>query len=97
MLPLFCLDNILELSFLFLQIKFYKELLLIRYLILFFFSLSLNFQGNLLDEASGVKKAETSLVITNFTPKHSNAASWNKKVRLTFWTFLPFILNNSNS
>lgn len=35
--------------------------------------------GNLLDEASGVKKAETSLVITNFTPKHSNTASWNKK------------------
>ncbi|CAI9731187.1 exosome component 10-like [Octopus vulgaris] len=35
--------------------------------------------GNLLDEASGIKKQENTLVITNFKPKQTNIASWNKK------------------
>lgn len=35
--------------------------------------------GGWLDEASGVKKKETALVVASTTPKHNAAASWNKK------------------
>ncbi|GAB1606032.1 exosome component 10-like [Argonauta hians] len=35
--------------------------------------------GNLLDEASGIKKNESNLVIKNFKPKQNNVASWNQK------------------
>ncbi|KAJ8319871.1 hypothetical protein KUTeg_001458 [Tegillarca granosa] len=35
--------------------------------------------GNWLDEASGVKKDDTTLVIATATPKHGATASWNKK------------------
>lgn len=33
-----------------------------------------------MDEASGVKKKETALVVASTTPKHNAVASWNKKV-----------------
>ncbi|XP_052082605.1 exosome component 10-like [Mytilus californianus] len=35
--------------------------------------------GGWLDEASGIKKKETTLVVASATPKHNATASWNKK------------------
>ncbi len=38
-------------------------------------------QGTFLDEATGLKKKETPLVVASVTPKPSVSGSWNKKVR----------------
>jgi len=37
-------------------------------------------QGTLLDEASGVRKKETELVVVSKTPKQPSSGGWNKVV-----------------
>ena len=51
------------------------------------------FQGNFLDEASGVRKKDTPLVIASMTQRNPISGSWNKKVGILFCNLICIGLN----
>jgi len=54
-------------------------------------------KGTLLDEASGVKKKDTELVVVSKTPKQPSSGGWNKVHCFTVLLYLCFFMYSAKA